>query len=231
MSFYWVHGPTSEWCTRETPLPPPRKYVHRPGKSQLTFCWKWSSWLTWDHNRTCKYLRSGEWECSPSRFNKREGWRGGKPTSNKLKVNINLWRKHVRVKFSFMITATLYSLCISAFLLLKWNKLTFSSFSTGILIFRINYWFLKYIFETSDLTTPSWKEWSDWNAAKLLQYARPPCPSPTPGVHPNPCPLSRWCHPNISSKHLIQSFSSYPQSFPASGFFFKWVSFSHQVVL
>ena len=230
MSFYWVHGPTSEWCTRETPLPPPRKYVNRPGKSQLTFCWKWSSWLTWDHNRTCKCLRSGEWECSPSRFNKREGWRGGKPTSNKLKVNINLWRKHVRVKFSFMITATLYSLCISAFLLLKWNKLTFSSFSTGILIFRINYWFLKYIFETSDLTTPSWKEWSDWNAAKLLQYARPPCPSLTlestqthvhwvgDAIQPS--------HPNISSNPSPPTLNpSQPQGF------FKWVSFSHQVVL
>ena len=32
-----------------------------------------------------------------------------------------------------------------------------------------------------------------------LQHASPPCPSPTPGVHPNPCPLSRWCHPTISS--------------------------------
>ena len=32
-----------------------------------------------------------------------------------------------------------------------------------------------------------------------LQHARPPCPSPTPRVHPNPCPLSRWCHPAISS--------------------------------
>ena len=31
------------------------------------------------------------------------------------------------------------------------------------------------------------------------QYARPPRPSPTPGVYPNPCPLSRWCHPIISS--------------------------------
>ena len=31
------------------------------------------------------------------------------------------------------------------------------------------------------------------------QHTRPPCPSPTPGVHPNPCPLSRWCHPAISS--------------------------------
>ena len=36
------------------------------------------------------------------------------------------------------------------------------------------------------------------------QHARPPCPSPTPGVHPNPCPSSRWCHPTIlSSVHLI----------------------------
>ena len=49
------------------------------------------------------------------------------------------------------------------------------------------------------------------------QHARPPCPSPTPGVHPNPCPSSRWCHPAISSS--IVPFSSFPQSFPASGSF------------
>ena len=49
------------------------------------------------------------------------------------------------------------------------------------------------------------------------QQARPPCPSPTPGVHPNPCPLSRWCHPTISSS--VIPFSSCPQSFPASGSF------------
>ena len=46
------------------------------------------------------------------------------------------------------------------------------------------------------------------------QHARPPCPSPTPGVHPNPCPLSRWCHPTITSSVVL--FSSCPQSFPAS---------------
>ena len=50
-----------------------------------------------------------------------------------------------------------------------------------------------------------------------LQHARPPCPSPTPRVHPNPCPLSRWCHPTISSS--VVSFSSCLQSFPASGSF------------
>ena len=50
-----------------------------------------------------------------------------------------------------------------------------------------------------------------------LKHARPPCPSPTLGVHPNPCPLSWWCHPTISSS--VIPFSSCPQSFPASGSF------------
>ena len=49
-----------------------------------------------------------------------------------------------------------------------------------------------------------------------LQHARPPCPSPTPGVHPNPCPLSRWCHPAISSS--VVHFSFCPQSLPVSVF-------------
>ena len=50
-----------------------------------------------------------------------------------------------------------------------------------------------------------------------LQHTRLPCPSPTPGVYPNSCPLSRWCHPTISSS--VIPFSSCPQSFPASGSF------------
>ena len=50
-----------------------------------------------------------------------------------------------------------------------------------------------------------------------LQHTRPHCPSPTPGVHPNPCPLSQWCHPTISSS--VVCFSSCLQSFPASGSF------------
>ena len=47
-----------------------------------------------------------------------------------------------------------------------------------------------------------------------LKHARPPYPSPTPGVHPNSCPTSRWCHPAISSS--VVPFSSCPQSLPAS---------------
>ena len=46
------------------------------------------------------------------------------------------------------------------------------------------------------------------------QHARPPCPSPTPGIHPNSCPSSWWCHPAISSS--VIPFSSCPHSLPAS---------------
>ena len=49
------------------------------------------------------------------------------------------------------------------------------------------------------------------------QNARPPCPSPTPGVHPNPCPLSRWCHPTVSSS-VIPLFLL-PSIFPSNRVF------------
>ena len=49
-----------------------------------------------------------------------------------------------------------------------------------------------------------------------LQHTGGPCPSQTPGVYLNPCPLSRWCHPTISSFVIL---FSWPQSFPASGSF------------
>ena len=49
------------------------------------------------------------------------------------------------------------------------------------------------------------------------QHARPPCPSPTPGVHSNSRPSSSWCHPAISS--WVIPFSSCPQFLPASEFF------------
>ena len=50
-----------------------------------------------------------------------------------------------------------------------------------------------------------------------LQHARPPCPSPIPGVYSNSCPSSWWCHPAISSS--VVPFSSCPQSLPTSGSF------------
>ena len=56
-----------------------------------------------------------------------------------------------------------------------------------------------------------------------VQHARPPCPPSTPGVYLNSCPLSRWCHPTISSS--VIPFSC-PQSFPASGSFQMSQSFA-----
>ena len=58
------------------------------------------------------------------------------------------------------------------------------------------------------------------------QHVRPPCPSPTPRVYPNPCPLSRWCHPTISS-----SSSPSPPDLNLSQHqdLFKWVSSLHLV--
>ena len=59
-----------------------------------------------------------------------------------------------------------------------------------------------------------------------LQHARPPWPSPIPGVHPNLCPLSRWCHP---PSHPLSSPS--PPTFNLSQHqsLFKWISSSHQM--
>ena len=58
------------------------------------------------------------------------------------------------------------------------------------------------------------------------QHARPPCPSPTPGVHSDLRPSSQWCRPAISSS--VVPFSSCPQSLPASELF-QWVNSSHEV--
>ena len=54
-----------------------------------------------------------------------------------------------------------------------------------------------------------------WTA--MGSHARPPCPSPIPGVYSNSCPSHRWCHPTVSSS--VIHFSSCLQSFPASGSF------------
>ena len=73
----------------------------------------------------------------------------------------------------------------------------------------------------------SWSKFSSVQFSRLvmsdslqphgLQHNRPPCPSPTPGVCSNSCPLSQWCHPTISSS--VVPFSSHLQSLPASGSF------------
>ena len=71
------------------------------------------------------------------------------------------------------------------------------------------YYFSSVLFSCSVMSNSLWPHES--------QHARPPCPSPTPRVHPNSWPLSRWYHPAISSS--VIPFSSCPQSLPASGSF------------
>ena len=71
-------------------------------------------------------------------------------------------------------------------------------------------WFLTLYSVQSSLSVMSDSLWLHG-----LQHARPSCPSPTPGVYPNSCPLSWWCHPTIWSSAV--PFSSCLQSFPASG--------------
>ena len=73
------------------------------------------------------------------------------------------------------------------------------------------------IFETLDSVQFSCSVLSDSLWPHEPQYSRPPCPSQTPRVHPNPCPSSRWCHPTLSSSVIPCLLCL--QSFPASGFF------------
>ena len=71
------------------------------------------------------------------------------------------------------------------------------------------FWFSSVQFSCSVMSNSLWPH--------ELQYTRPPCPSPTPRVYSNSCPLSRWCHPTISTS--VIPFSSCPQCFPTSGSF------------
>ena len=81
-------------------------------------------------------------------------------------------------------------------------------------------------------TTRSWK--SVFSSVQLLsrvwphelQHARPPCPSPTPGVHSNSRPLSQWCHPTISSSVTLSPPAPSPSQHQS---LFQWVNSSHQV--
>ena len=75
----------------------------------------------------------------------------------------------------------------------------------------------KIVFHEIDLLLFSRSVMSDSLRPHGLQHARPPCPSPSPGVCSHSHPLSRWCHPTISLS--VISFSSCSQSFPASGSF------------
>ena len=75
-------------------------------------------------------------------------------------------------------------------------------------------WYYKWIHRSISSVQFSHSVMSDFSRPHELQFARPPCPSPTPGVHSDSHPSSQWCHPAISSS--VVPFSSCPQSLPAS---------------
>ena len=112
------------------------------------------------------------------------------------------------------------------------------AFFKGICILRLSLIFMgKFLFKSGDLVGrggPRGREYKytySWFASLLfshsvvfqslpphgLQQARPPCPSPTPGVFSNSCPLSRWCHQTISFS--VIPFSSCPWSFPVASLY------------
>ena len=93
----------------------------------------------------------------------------------------------------------------------RWPKYLSFSFSRNL-----SNEYSHYLFRIKDSVQFSQKVMSDSLWPHRPQQARPPCPSPTPGIHPNPCPWSRWCPPTIASS--VVPFSSRHQSFPASVF-------------
>ena len=93
--------------------------------------------------------------------------------------------------------------------------LSFMFLSPGKRVYAINiFWMSHYVNRQRILSVQfSCSVVSDSWRPHESQHARPPCPSPTPGVHPNSCLPSRWCHSAISSS--VVPFSSCPQSLPA----------------
>ena len=102
------------------------------------------------------------------------------------------------------------------------NLLGFSLSFCYLFLFRlaglfVYLWFPHIFFHAINSAQFSCSVVSDSLRPHEPQHTRPPCPSPTPRVYPNSCPLSRWCHPSISSS--VVPFSSCRQSFAASGSF------------
>ena len=88
----------------------------------------------------------------------------------------------------------------------KWIKMWYTHTHTHTHTIEYSVQFSSVQFSHSVMSNSFWPHES--------QHARPPCPSLSPGVHPNSRPLSQWCHPAISSS--VVPFSSCPQSLPAS---------------
>ena len=117
----------------------------------------------------------------------------------------------------------LVCVCVLMYLsiLLKNNGFFFQKIEWAIIshpwLWTSNLWFILPVFIQLSSIQFSCSVVSDYLWPHELQHARPPCPSPSPGVHSNSCPSSWWCHLAISSS--VVPFSSWPQSLPVSGSF------------
>ena len=118
---------------------------------------------------------------------------------------------------TFSLVFILINKCLN-FLLITWNFLRKPMFLFYLVLPLTYRWklYLLYYFPWVQFSSVHFSRsvMSDSLWPYKSQHARPPCPSPTPRVHTNPCPSSRWCHPAISSS--VVPFSSCPQSLPAS---------------
>ena len=131
--------------------------------------------------------------------------------------------KHSTLQGRYCYCFLIYYTSVSSrkrFHIISVSSMKLFAYRTTPVVFSHYSYHITFIFQTPffwHFTQFSVSVMSDSLRPRGLQHARPPCPSPTPGVHPNPCPLSQWCHPTISS--FIIPFSSCLQSFPASGYF------------
>ena len=113
-----------------------------------------------------------------------------------------MWRQAFSLKLAVVAWAwILFFICLK-------ERFIFSKVDMSVNILGL-IWFNSVQFSRSVVSDSLWRHG--------LQHARLPCPSQAPRLYLNSCPLSRWCHPTISSS--VVPFSSCLQSFPASGSF------------
>ena len=127
-----------------------------------------------------------------------------------------MWYCHTFV-FTYLLSIKYshLSTCSLVILLFSWCLYSLPIFFTGLLCFSMSFQVSLYIQDTDALSVQfSCSVMSNSLRPCETQHARPPCSSPTAGVHPNPYPLSWWCHTTS-----VVPFSSCLQSFLASGFF------------
>ena len=139
-----------------------------------------------------------------------QGWgTGGLPSMGSHRVRHD-WRDSSRSK------APNYSLSITGLTIAMLRRLKIKVIFIFFLKWSLKWLILQYICSVTSVQF-SRSVVSNYLWPNESQHARPPCPTPTPGVHSKSCPLSRWCHPVISSS--VIPFSSCPQSIPASASF------------